>query len=184
MKIYSEPLPTGFMHNGKTYPIDTDFRTWIKFEELVADNDIASDLRLGAVRRLVFLDEIPIIDETVMNWLIWFLRCGEDVRSDGKRHIRAYSMSFDEGFIFSAFWQTYGIDLAKTTDMHWWKFTALFRGLRDTKFNDICGYRTAEIDRNTPKPRAEFLKEMQDFYELPETITDRERRELARKFYG
>lgn len=182
MNIYTRTLPTGFEHNGEVYRIRTDHVTWSKYEGLISDTDIAEDMRLGAVSSLIFFDKIPFFDSTVQRFVNWFYRCGEPVRDISQgRHIKSYSLDYDEGYIYAAFMGQYHIDLCKT-ELHWWQFQALFRGLKDCRFTDIAGYRTAEITSDTPKSRKEFILDMQELYELPESLTDIQRREKARAF--
>ena len=77
--------------------------------------------------------------------------------------------------------QQYGVDLT-ACNMHWWKYRALFKGLKDTKFNDIVSWRAEDIDIDLPESRREFLYEMQELYELPKTLSERQRYERARKY--
>ena len=182
MTIYSKPLPDGYSRNGIVYPMRTDFRVWAKYEGLVTDNDIAPDMAVSAAVKLIF-PTAPPVDSRLKEFIEWFYRCGEEPRETRSRNFRSYSMEYDEGYIYAAFMQQYRIDLSEIS-LHWWKFSALFRGLRETKFTDIAGWRSADIDKDTPKSRREFLYEMQELYAIPETLTDIERRERAANYYG
>lgn len=181
MTIFSKPLPDGYVRHGREYKMRTDFKVWLKVEGLLCDNDIAPDMKFSAEMKLIF-PVIPPPDSRLEEFVSWFLRCGEEPHSTRGSRFRAYSSDHDEGYIYAAFMQQYRIDLAET-DMHWWKYQALFRGLRETKFTDIAGWRSADIDNDMPKSRREFLEDMQEYYALPETLTDRQLRERSQNFY-
>ena len=181
MTIFSKALPDGYIRHGREYKMRTDFKVWLKVEGLASDNDIASDMKFSAELKLIF-PVTPPADERLIQFIGWFLRCGEEPKEIRAGGIRAYSSEHDEGYIFAAFMQQYHIDLSET-DMHWWKYQALFRSLRDTKFTDIAGWRSADIDNDMPKSRREFLTEMQEYYALPDTLTDIQLRERSHSFY-
>ena len=181
MKIFSEPLPDGYIRLGKKYTMNTDFRTWLKIESVLSDNDIAPDIAAMTELKLAFRI-VPPIDKKLFDFLDWFCRCGEDKKELSFRSSGNYSSDHDEGYIYAAFLQQYNIDLAYS-EMHWWKYQALFRGLRDTKFNDIMSWRSAVITVDMPREQREFLENMQQLYAVPETLTDAERRERAQNYY-
>ncbi len=181
MKIFSASLPDGYLRGGIVYPVRTDFRVWAKYEGLITDNDIAPDMISEAAVKLIF-PHIPPMSKRLWEFISWFYRCGEEPKESKGKSVRAYSLEYDEGYIYAAFLQQYGIDLSAEKELHWWKFSALFRSLRETKFTDIVGWRSAVIDRDTPKSRKKFLYEMQDIFALPETLTDTMRRERAREY--
>ena len=182
MRIYSKALPRSYSRFGVEYAVRADFRTWAKYEGLISDTDLAPDMVHYAAMELIFPGKKPPSDSRLREFISWFYRCGEEKRELPRSSFRSYSLEYDEGYIYAAFLQQYGIDLCRS-DMHWWQFSALLRGLRETKFNDIAGWRSAEIDKDTPRHRREFLEEMQEIYALPETLTDKERRERVQAFY-
>lgn len=74
-----------------------------------------------------------------------------DVQNNGKEGPRAIDFNQDAGYIYSAFWQCYDIDLLgkRGRRLHWWKFVALLSGLSDdTRIMQIVDIRT----RPLPKP--------------------------------
>ena len=182
MTIFSNPLPDGYIRHGREYKMRTDFKVWLKVEGLMSDNDIAPDLKFSAEIKLIF-PVSPPVDERLAEFVKWFLRCGEEPKEIRHNNFRSYSSEYDEGYIYAAFLQQYRIDLSET-DMHWWKYQALFRSLRDTRFTDIAGWRSADISSDMPRSRREFLAEMQELYAIPDTLTDIQLKEQSRNFYG
>ncbi len=79
------------------------------------------------------------------------LRRGQPERGQGKRRRtsqKAYCFEQDADYIYAAFLSCYGIDLTDS-DMHWWKFRALFRALpQECELVKIMGYRTADLKGN------------------------------------
>lgn len=175
-------LPDAISYNNREIRFDTDYRTWLKIEKLLIDDDIAPDMCQLTAVRIIFPNEKYSAD--LFRFIVWFYRCGEPPKESVGIHRKAYDAQFDSAYIYSAFYQQYAIDLTDTK-MHWWKYRALFKGLRDTKFNDITGWRSSDIDIDMPESRKQFLSDMQDLYELPViTIYEQQRYSAAREFYG
>lgn len=132
-----ETLPNTIEVNGRVFPIYTDFKVWLKVDELMSKGCTQLDL--------AFIFEIPsdiyYFDELMGKEIEKFLYCKMEYPkvSDGEGVENAYSFIHDAPYIYSAFMEKYNIDLFNT-DMHWWKFLALFRGLLNS-FNRIVGYR-------------------------------------------
>jgi hypothetical protein len=81
---------------------------------------------------------------------------------------KATDYDVDAEYIFAAFLELYGIDLVES-NMHWYKFLALFKGLHGTKLNEIIGYRLYE---NTSGKRDAYTRQMEKLrraWELPQT---------------
>ena len=180
INILTDKLPDVYvLSDGRELTFDTDYRLWIKIELLLQDDDIAPDHKQITAVRLVFPDEN--FSNELFRFVMWFFRCGEPPRDTGRTSRKYYSAGFDAPYIFAAFMQQYGVDLT-ACNMHWWKYRALFKGLKDTKFNDIVSWRAEDIDIDLPESRREFLYEMQELYELPKTLSERQRYERAQKF--
>ena len=150
----------------------TDFSQWMRFEELITDSAVPEDMLMVTALRMIFPEEFPMDISRASMFVLWFYRCGAPIketsayRSVLTQSRRAYSYEHDLPYIAAAFMEKYGIDLWES-DMHWWKFHALFQGLHDCKFTDICGYRSAEITDDMPEYRRDFIEKMQECYALP-----------------
>ena len=114
------------------------------------------------------------IDEAISQ-VLWFYRCGsaprETTKSDqsGDNTEASFSYEHDADYIYAAFMQAYGLDLAQAT-LHWWQFRALFKSLpEDTLFVKIVGYRTLKIPAKMPKEQRQHYEKMKRLYALPQS---------------
>jgi hypothetical protein len=150
-----DKLPQNVKIEGLEYPINHDFRTSIRFELLMQESEKSNDEKLLQVLKLYYGDSIPKNIDEAIEKIVWFYSCGKCQKSYIKNaseteeqpiaHTRAYSFNHDQNYIYSAFWQQYGIDLS-TTNLHWWQFNALFKSLtEDCLFTKIMHYRTVKI---------------------------------------
>ena len=148
-------LPESVEVDGSLYPINTSFKYFLRFVELLANKDIKpqdfdfmykskkpQDREKGLIALIQFSNPPQVIPRTD--------------RSEESNSDKAVDYAIDADYIFAAFMERYGIDLT-TSDMHWYKFQALFRGLHDTKLNEIIGYRLWE---NTSGKRDEYTRQM------------------------
>lgn len=180
MRLLDNVLPSEYeISEGRIVLFETDFRVWMQFENLMLDKDLPDSAKPILAKNMVF--KTPLKDD-VNDFLLWFYRCGkppanvdpDKIKSKAKS-TRAYSFEHDEELIYSAFMQCYHIDLCET-DMHWWKFRALFDGLsEDTKLHKVMGYRTIEIDKNMTPERAKHYRELKKIYRLPRSLSEEQK---------
>ncbi len=180
--LYENELPEAVKYDGKIYKFHTDFREWIRFEELLLDKDIPERNKSAIMRRLIFPTAPPV---DVTEFMMWFYRCGKEQRNikSQKKQARCYSFEYDDDLIFAAFYQVYKIDLSAVGYMHWWKFHALFSGLPEgTKIGAVMGYRTTDTDSKTMgAERAKRYKELKAYYRLPRYICEQQQIDMAKK---
>lgn len=116
-----------------------------------------------------------VLDEAISK-MVWFYRCGVDpAETTGKsaddtvNDEPPFSYEHDADYIFSAFMQAYGLDLARRP-LHWWQFRALFRSLpEDTQLVKIIGYRTMKIPAKMSKEQRQHYEKMKRIYALPQS---------------
>lgn len=168
-------LPETVLIDGKEYPIRYDFRIGMQFERIQKSG---TDDRDRVIRLLqIYYPGIPANVTEAINQMLWFYRCGEpeedeeEVKKKRQRYQRrnsrdpAFSFAQDAPYIYAAFKEQYGIDLTGT-DLHWWKFMALFESLNEeTKMSRIMYYRKANTS-GLPKERRAFLNEMKKLYQI------------------
>lgn len=168
-------LPQEVEIDALKYPINTDFRVSILFEELMQDGEIPQDEKLDLAINLYYKHR-PHDRAQAVDRLLWFYRCGKEIEktSGGDRvdHKAIYSYEYDDEYIYSAFLQQYNIDLQEIEELHWWKFKAMFKSLRECKFVEIMGYRAMEIDSKMPKSQQTYYKRMKALYRLPDNRTE------------
>ena len=198
MNILIDPLPTEY----KGYKINTDFRVGIRLCNILDDSrkseedvmDDAIDLLWGSGVPTTVTDEGIVIDyDLITETILWF-RLGGDPEGEiakAKRQPKkpaselsediAYDFDEDAGYIYAAFLQQYGIDLT-TTEMHWFKFLALFKALQDTVFNRLQEIRTQDpLEVSAGKERARVVRMKQQYRILK--VTPQREAEL-RAVYG
>ncbi len=165
-----ERVPDSLTIAGTRYPINTDFRVWIKFEKLLTESDDSDDNVLDSVLNLIFDENIPSPEQyqETVDSILWFYKCGKEVfgkGSSGKKDV--FSYDYDDGYIVAAFKQQYGINL-NTAEMHWWEFHAYMLALsEDTEFVKIMGYRAVEITSKMSVSQRNFYQKMKLHYKLP-----------------
>lgn len=171
LDLTQKSLPNVVEINGRLYSIYTDFRVWMKFA-----NDIRT-LR-GNERVTVpylFKNEVPELCDLQELLRFCFPPC-ELPRHKSKSNDILFDYELDGDYIYAAFMGQYGIDLLEVEELHWYKFLALFRGLKDDEI--ICkimfyrGYEKPDekedrflklkeswrIERITPEEQAEIDK--------------------------
>ena len=157
-------LPEAVEVDGNLYPVRTSFKNWLRFLELIADkNTPPADFD--------FMYATDAKPQSRMNGIIALVQfCNPPqelprAQGDGTGE-KAVDYAIDADYIYAAFLEQYGIDLVES-DMHWYKFQSLFKGLHDTKLNEIIGYRLWE---NTGGKRDAYSRQMEKLkaaWELP-----------------
>lgn len=178
MNILIDELPHQVEIGGVNYKINCDFKTSIKFELLIQESELSQHNKVIEALKLYF-DDVPKDINSAIDCVLWFYSCGkyEKTRttngSTGKQYAnRLYSFNYDQKYIFSAFMQQYGINLA-STDLHWWEFRALFEGVSDnTIFGKILYYRGVDINSNMSKSEQNRIRHLKEVYALPLTMAE------------
>lgn len=139
-------LPHTLKIENDCYPIASDFRVSINFFELML-SDIPDDEKWKDALELYF-GGIPVQYENALEAMVYFYSCGDSENGEkgtSKKEKLVLHYIKDKPFIYSAFLDQYGIDLYSVDYLHWWKFNALFKGLKkDSRIIEIIGYRSAE----------------------------------------
>jgi hypothetical protein len=179
MNMIVDLLPETVEIDGEEYRINTDFRISIMFELLMQDDELEDSEKTMQALRLYY-PIIPKNKSQAVEKIIWFYRCGKEsnqneVDTGGSMQKQIYSFDYDDGYIYEAFLQEYGIDLQDIEDFHWWKFRSLFKGLsNDTEFVKIMGYRSMNITSKMSKEQKQFYKKMQSIHALPVSHKEKE----------
>lgn len=173
---FDQGLPTTVEIDGEEYPIRSDFRTSIQFEMLVQEETKEEQLLLQMLD--LYYEEIPPNVTAAVEKALWFYSGGrkEEKSSSGSgSNTQPYSFECDWDYIYAAFLEQFQVDLEET-DLHWWKFRAMFASLSDkTKFAEIIGYRTVKVDSKMPKQQKDFYNRMKKIYALPKNNLEQQR---------
>lgn len=166
MKL-TEKLPRRVEIGGESVSIRTDFRVWIRYEQMLRYD---RDATVGDVLRLVYGD-IPNDPEEALRRAEWFYVLGDQPEGAGAGSEESqsnYDFDVDADVIYASFLACYGIDLYGA-DLHWWTFRSLMHGLPDCAFRNRIECRTADISKLDSKSRAAVLR-VRERYPLPEMI--------------
>lgn len=168
MNLLIDKLPEAVEIDGLEYPINTDFRISVMFEQLLADASLTEQEKLVQALRLYY-PMIPGNIPAALEQILWFYRCGKEQKAaeDDKPSAAVFDYDYDDQYIYAAYLDQYGIDL-QDAKLHWWKFKAMFAGLKeDNKLCKIMSYRAMDIPGDMPKAQKEFYKKMKKLYEIP-----------------
>ncbi|ACA54450.1 hypothetical protein FDC45_15565 [Clostridium botulinum] len=171
MNMLIDLVPNTIEIEGKNYNINSDFRTSILFELLMQDNSISEEDKLIQALQLYY----PVIPPNInlaVDKMLWFYRCGKDItpsKGTGKgKSTQIYLFNFDDDYIYSAFLDQYGIDLQDIEYLHWWKFKAMFKALKeDNEIVKIMGYRSMDLSKIKDKEEKNYYRRMQELYKIP-----------------
>ncbi|MBQ4086995.1 MAG: bacteriophage Gp15 family protein [Clostridia bacterium] len=179
MNLFTEKFPNVISVDGAEIPINTDFRVWVQVEQVFSASAHMSVETILSLYRLVFPKD-TVIPENVgktLEQLLWFYGCETRAKKGGARSSsknRIVSFLEDSALIYAAFLSQYHIDLTET-DMHWWKFRALFDGLwSNHRISEVMGYRGEDLSKIKDKERRKFYKDMQERYKLPDLRSEAE----------
>ena len=180
MNLLIDLIPTEVKIDGMEYAINSDFRTSILFELLMQDYTIGEKEKIYMALELYY----PIIPKNIneaTEQMLWFYRCGKDeVKSKGtgkgKSVTQIYSYDYDDDYIYSAFLDQYGVDLQDVDYLHWWKFKAMFKALKeDNEIVKIMGYRAMDLSKIQDKESKNHYRKMKELYKIPINKDDKDK---------
>lgn len=182
MNMLIDLLPSEVKIDGVEYEIYSDFRTSILFELLMQDNEIDDKEKISLALELYY----PIIPKNIdiaIEQLLWFYRCGKDIKTSNKsgkgKSSQIYSYDYDDEYIYSAFLDQYNVDLQDTVNLHWWKFKAMFKSLKeDNEIVKIMSYRSMDLSKIKDKEQKAHYKQMKELYKIPANISKNEKEKL------
>lgn len=186
MNLLLDKLSTILQERIGNIDFNTDFRIGILFEMLMQDENIKKDVKVIQAIKLYYPQLQQIKDlEKAFDDIIWFYTCGksdfdkkQSTNAKNKivkqqREEKIYDYEYDDGYIYSAFLQQYGVDLQEVEYLHWWKFKSMFNSLnKDTKIVEIMGYRAIDLGKIKDKDEKARYKKLKKIYKLPDMRTE------------
>ena len=178
-------LPDCIDASGKIYKLNTDFRCWLDFGEIIKSKSYnISDLCF------VIIDDITALDiirygESILEGLVNFYSNPNVTphNTDSSNDV-IIDYILDGEYIVASFMQAYGIDLT-TCDMHWHLFKALLLGLPDScKMSQIMSMRSW---RKSTVSYDEQSRRLKEYWRLPVTQNNRDNElmeEINKEFYN
>lgn len=178
MNILTDTLPDCAVIGTKSYPIDTDFKTWIKFTQMIEHyTDIIELMTETIILCFKSKSELPPDLEAAFVGLVKFCVGNETVggHAGGVSGKRIYDFEYDSDLIYAAFYHDYNINL-NTAHMHWYEFKSLLTGLhKDNMFCEIMGYRSIDLSTIKDKEQHKFYKKMKHKFKLPDMRTEEQK---------
>ena len=177
--ILTDRLPDRVTVDGEECFIKTDFKRWIIFETALTDGRIKDEDKLAVILP-VCLKKMPSTLEKAVKACLKFYRGNDENISKQEAPVKpVYSFLYDADLIFSAFMTQYGIDLERE-EMHWYKFRALFKGLKtDSKLAEVMQLRSMDLSEIKDKETRKRYRELKKIWQLPD---QRSREEKENEF--
>ena len=186
MSIIFDPMPDFLQVGGQEIPIDTDFRTWIKFDQALFWSADPMENRIYAALNICYNGKIPAdLSESFSAAISFYANSAkpvnemiEDAQSKhSSRGKQTYSFVHDASLICAAFRAQYGIDLTKE-NLHWWLFKALFEGLTDeNKICKVMEIRGIDLSKIKDKEQKAHYRRLKRLYRLPDPRSEQEQEE-------
>ena len=163
---------------------DTNFRVGVAFEIMMQNTKYSMQAKTYQALKL-FYPEMNKIKDTkkAIDDIIWFYSCGKSEEKTSQKNKKSknkqiYSYEFDNDLIYSAFKNQYNVDLEEIEYLHWWKFRAMFNGLKsDNRIVEIMGYRAMDLSKIKDKDMKKHYKQLQEEHKLPDMRSEEEKEE-------
>lgn len=152
MTFYKRP-PEAVCYGGKEYALDMRFWRVLAAFDALSDKDLDEYAKLSAFIEITCPD--GPLDVGLFGAILDVLKDEETPSGEPP----AMDIKSDWEYIYAGFIQAYGIDLY-SSDMHWFLFRALLKGLpQNTRMAEIARIRTEPIPaKASPEARAHLLK--------------------------
>lgn len=183
-----DELPSTVEVDGNSFFVNTDFKYGILFNQCLNDEDISSEEKMIHCIDIGFKDEIPDNILEGFNKLVEFYSCSkldvidrskkkesDDENNDSiveteyeniENNKVLFDFDVDHILIYSTFMQVYKIDLIDT-EMHWYKFIGLLRGVFDeNNLTKVLQFRAMKIDPKTSPDMKKYYRNMKKHYEI------------------
>ena len=163
---------------------DTNFRIGIAFELMMQNHKYSIQAKTYQALKL-FYPEMNKIKDTkkAIDDIVWFYSCGRSEEKTSQKNRKGknkqiYSYEFDNDLIYSAFKNQYNVGLEEIEYLHWWKFRAMFNGLKsDNRIVEIMGYRAMDLSKIKDKEMKKHYKQLQEEHKLPDMRSEEEKEE-------
>lgn len=177
MNLEKRNLPSFVEIDGNIYDVKVGFEWGLIFTRMVKENSLLASFDV------FYENEVPEDRQKGFTALYNFYwekhELPRAVGATGSADVLE-DFSIDADYIFAAFYEQYGIDLFKE-ELHWHKFVALYRGLHDTKLNEIIGARAYDPYDKTSFEQS-MRKRKQAWEILPTVENDEKLKEFMSMF--
>lgn len=178
MDLLYESLPKSVVVDGVSYPVVTNFRDWIAFFDMMADDSYSPKDKFMASMGW-FTKEVPTNPLSAWEALLQFASCEDSPgNSDEDETEKDYSQQnsktcfswvYDSAYILGAYRQCYGMDLISMPFLHWYEFMALFEALpEDVPLKKRIGYRSINLAQIKDKERRKQIEQIRRNIAIPQ----------------
>ena len=169
MNLAIKGLPNVVEINGSLFSIYTDFRLWMRFENEVVRMKREDKIDVS----YLFKNEMPAYC-TVYDLFQFSRPASELPRGNDYSDVITIDYEIDSDYIYAAFLSQYGIDLVEVEHLHWHKFLALLKGLKDDEvMKKIMMYRNY-VKTDSKK---DIYMELRNAWQI-ERLTEEEQKEI------
>lgn len=190
----SRKLTDELVLDEDVYPMNISFNRVLKVIELINDDDVEEIYKpylaiqiftdvdftqaltpeqATAIFKMIFEEHIRVIPAKdtapVLDLAGNPIKSKIRSKSQSESAERLFSLKYDAEYIYSSFFQAYGIDLIDAQNsLHWKKFNALLNGLpSDTKFSEVLKIRSYKPQKGDSKQYKESMRKLKKEYALP-----------------
>lgn len=163
-----EELPDYVVVLAEKYPVYTSFRNWIQILILAEEAGFKDARSVAKMLKLCYREKLPPDIVSAIFGIIAFLNGDTEYSASpgSKSAQKVFSFSQDASAIYSTFYEKYGIDLLDT-EMHWYKFCALFENLADDNpFRTLIRIRTMDENEMKNSKASRNVRELKAKYGL------------------
>ena len=176
--ILIDKLPETVEVNCQEVSINSDFRVFILFEQILHDHELSKEDKVKKCLSLFYNEEpsnlVEAIEQMFNFYSMSFMNNFHSAKKGkgSKKNKNLYDWDFDQGYIYSAFLAQYRMDLQEIEYLHWWKFRFLFMGLdEDNKISKIIGYRDVDTSKIKDKEEKKHYEKLKKEFAIPEKIS-------------
>ncbi len=166
-------LPDSIQVSGRDFKIHTDFQYFVILQRMIKEYHEVKDFDF------FFVDKIPQNRQKAVNELIKFMYPKKElprVDETESDNVNVLDYEQDSDLIYSAFYSYYGIDLMnENLHLHWYKFSALLNGIKETKLNDVIDIRQWKPRKGDSVEYKAQMRKLKSSWELEQVLTEEEK---------
>ena len=169
----TESLPETVEIAGEQYAIKTDFRDILRYDEIIRGQSDGEAV-LKAINILLgeeVLRKPNMRADDIVETIGWFVKCGDINKKNtlpravlGLNNAVPMDFGADSALIYTAFLQTYGLDL------YWWKFNWMLEDISPScRLSKVIEYRTIDTkNKNLSKEQKKAYAALQRYFRVQE----------------
>lgn len=171
--FFTKEMPCSVVVSGKEYPINADFKTWVRVGCVMEDEGKTPEEKVAYLFQLAFCGkDLPDDFNQALPALADFyfspMESGKSGESGESGEKAVLSFVYDAPLIYDAFLSQYGVDLLRDNP-HWHVFCAMLSGLcGNHKILDVIKFRTVNPGRISDREKRAFYRKMKSIYALPD----------------